>query len=241
MKDHDEDHNESGAYIKSAVYGGLDGLITTYSVVMGVAGANLSTIVVVALGVANLIGDGISMALGDYLSTKSEIEFQRKERSREEWEVENNPEEEKIEMIELYEKKGISREDATKVVEIFSKSKKAWVDIMMVEELGLMPSEENPMNNALVTFVAFALFGLVPLIPFIIIEIASIKHGDEIFYISTGIAAAFLFILGFTKSMFTYSKWWKSGLETLMIGVVAAGASFLIGLAFRPLTDGASA
>lgn len=73
--DHGESHNESGAYIKSAVYGGLDGMITTYSVVMGVAGANLSTIIVVALGVANLIGDGISMALGDYLSTKSEIEF----------------------------------------------------------------------------------------------------------------------------------------------------------------------
>lgn len=141
-------------------------------------------------------------------------------------------------MIELYEKKGITREDARSAVEIISKNKKAWVDIMMVEELGLMPQEDDPVKNAIVTFVSFALFGLVPLIPFIIIEIASIKSGDELFYISTGMTAAFLFILGFTKSMFTYSKWWKSGLETLMIGVFAAGSSFLIGLAFRPLTDG---
>lgn len=158
---------------------------------------------------------------------------------REEWEVDNNPEEEKLEMIELYEKKGIAREDARNAVEIISKNKKAWVDIMMVEELGLMPSEENPVKNAIVTFIAFALFGLVPLIPFIVIEIASIKPGDELFYISTAMTILFLFILGFTKSMFTFSKWWISGLETLTVGVIAAGSSFLIGLAFRPLTDNA--
>lgn len=235
---HNEKHNNSGAYIKSGVYGGLDGIITTYSVVMGVAGANLSTIVVLALGIANLVGDGICMALGDYISTKSEIQFQQKERMREEWEVENNPDEEKQEMIELYEQKGISKEDATSAVEIISKNKKAWVDIMMVEELGLLPTDENPIKNALVTFIAFLSFGLVPLIPFIVIQIASIESGNELFYISTGLAAIFLFILGFTKSLFTYSKWWKSGLETLIIGIIAAGSSYLIGLAFRPLTNG---
>ncbi|KAL4461323.1 hypothetical protein ABPG72_016121 [Tetrahymena utriculariae] len=93
---HKEQHNQSGAYIKSAVYGGLDGIITTYAVVMGVAGAELQTVVILALGVANLIGGGICMSLGDYLSTKSEIEFQRRERQREEWQVDNLPEEEKL-------------------------------------------------------------------------------------------------------------------------------------------------
>lgn len=69
---------------------------------MGVAGADLSTIVVLALGMANMIGDGVCMALGDYLSTKSEMQFQKKERMREEWEVENCPEEEKEELVEIY-------------------------------------------------------------------------------------------------------------------------------------------
>ncbi|KAL4494966.1 hypothetical protein ABPG72_015666 [Tetrahymena utriculariae] len=238
---HNESHSKSGNFIKSAVYGGLDGIITTYSIVMGVAGANISTAVVVALGVANLIGDGISMGLGDYLSTKSEIEFQRKERDREEWEVENIPDEEKNEMVELYEQKGIAREDARTIVELISKNKQAWVDIMMVEELGLLPQEEDPVKNGIVTFISFALFGLIPLIPFIITEIASIESSDSLFYISTAMTAVFSFILGFVKSMFTQSSWWKSGFETLFIGVIAAGSSYLIGIAFRPLTNGSRA
>lgn len=88
---HEESHSTAGGYVKSAVYGGMDGLITTYSVVAGVAGSGLSPYVVIALGVANLIADGLSMSLGDYIGTKSEQEFARLERKREKWEVENNP------------------------------------------------------------------------------------------------------------------------------------------------------
>lgn len=69
---HNEEHSKSGDFIKSAVYGGLDGMITTFSVVMASEGASLTTIVVLTMGIANLIGDGISMALGDYLSSKAE-------------------------------------------------------------------------------------------------------------------------------------------------------------------------
>ncbi|EAR83460.3 integral membrane protein (macronuclear) [Tetrahymena thermophila SB210] len=237
LTNHKEQHNTSGAFIKSAVYGGLDGLITTYAVVMGVAGAELQTVVILALGVSSLIGDGICMSLGDYLSTKSEIEFQRRERHREEWEVDNLPEEEKAEMIELYENKGISREDATQIVEIMSKYKQAWVDIMMVEELGLIPQEENPIKNAIVTLTSFILFGQIPLIPFVITQIFSIDANELFFYLSTGLTALFLFVLGYIKSQFTFSKWWKSGLETLFTGIMAAGSAYLIGLAFRQFTS----
>lgn len=145
-----------------------------------------------------------------------------------------------MELVELYESKGIEKDDANQIVNLLSKNKKAWVDIMMVEELGLLPADENPVMNAFVTFCAFGVFGLMPLLPFIIAQIAGIDDADEFFYISTGVTAFFLFLLGFTKSFFTFSKWWLSGLETLLIGVIAAGASFLIGLAFRPLTEGKS-
>ena len=90
-----EKHKKGGEFIKSFVWGGLDGIITTYSVVAGSVGANLSIAVIVILGLANLFGDGLCMALGDYISTKSETEFSAAEKKRETWEVENNLEGEK--------------------------------------------------------------------------------------------------------------------------------------------------
>lgn len=135
---------EHGLYIKSFVYGGLDGIVTTFAVVAGVAGANLSASVVLILGVANLIADGISMAFGDYLSTKAEKEYMAAERGRETWETRNYPEGEKREMIEIYMAKGIPEADAKTVVEALSKHEKSWIDIMMVEELGLVEKHERP-------------------------------------------------------------------------------------------------
>jgi VIT1/CCC1 family predicted Fe2+/Mn2+ transporter len=82
---------EAGIYLKDAVYGGLDGLITTFAMVAGVSGAELSAQVAFVLGMANLLADGLSMAMGNYLGTKSEIEFERRERQREEWEVDTYP------------------------------------------------------------------------------------------------------------------------------------------------------
>ncbi len=102
---------------------------------------------------------------------------------------------------------------------------------MMAEELGLIPSDENPFKNAIVTFLSFGLFGLVPLIPFIVGYIANLNQG--LFYVSTIMTAVFLFILGVTKSIFSYASWWKSGLETVIVGAAAAAASYLIGWAFE--------
>ena len=98
----EQHQSEQGQYLKSLVYGGLDGIITTIAVVAGVAGASLSTGIVLILGFANLIGDGLSMAIGDYLSTKAERDYNRAEREREAWEVRNFPEGEKKELIEIY-------------------------------------------------------------------------------------------------------------------------------------------
>ena len=118
-----EEHTqEQGQYIKSIIYGGLDGIITTFAVVAGVAGAELSAGIVLILGFANLFGDGLSMAIGDFLSTKSEREYEAAERRREAWEVEHYPEGEKKELVELYTAKGIPEEDAKQVTEIFSKA-----------------------------------------------------------------------------------------------------------------------
>ncbi len=231
LQSHSEKHKEGGEFLKSAVYGGLDGIITTYSVVMGAAGASLSIGIVLILGISNMIGDGISMGLGDYISSKSEIEFRRKERQREEWEIENNPEGEKLEMVEIYKMRGFCEEDATILSETISKSKKAWVEIMMVEELGLVETDDSPFKNGIVTFVAFVLFGIIPLLPFIVAKISGLEDG--LFIASTVLTGFTLFFMGVIKILFTMKPWYFSGGETLLIGALAAGSAYFIGWAIE--------
>lgn len=225
-----EGHDKGqGQYIKSLVYGGLDGIITTFAVVAGVAGASLSVGIVLILGFANLIADGLSMAIGDYLSTKAENEYQDAEREREIWEVENYPEGEKQEMIELYMDKGISKEDATSLMNIISKYKKAWVDIMMVEELGIVQDDESPLKNALVTFFSFITFGFIPLLAYILSNYITVLQNNT-FMIASILTGLTLFVLGALKAKFSERNWFYSGLEMLVVGGIAAFAAYGIGV-----------
>jgi len=232
-----ESHQQAhGQYIKSAVYGGLDGIVTTFAVVAGVAGASLSTGVVLILGFANLIADGLSMAIGDYLSTRSEQEYHRAERQRERWEVEHFPDGEKQEMVELYVAKGMTVEDAKTVVEILARNKEAWIDVMMIEELGIVGDEESPIGNALVTFFSFAVFGLVPLLAYIVVRLFP-SLGIDTFAVASVSTAATLFVLGAVKVKVTGRNWLRSGLEMLVVGGIAAAAAYAVGAVLGGLAD----
>lgn len=224
-----ESHKKGGEYIKSAIYGGLDGIITTFAVVAGVAGASLSMGVVIILGFANLFADGLSMAIGDYLSTKAEREYQSAERKREQWEAENYPDGEKRELIEIYIDKGIPLNDSKKIVNIISKHKKAWVDLMMIEELGIIESNQSPIKNSLVTFGSFCIFGFIPLLTFILTSLIPSIKGMQ-FQIATILAGLTLFILGALKTRFTGRNWFISGIEMFLVGGIAASAAYVIGL-----------
>ena len=103
------------------MFGGLDGIITTFAVVAAVSGADMPGEVVILMGIANLVSDGISMGLGDYFSEKSEKDYIKNEWKREKWELENYPEGESTEMIELYEEEGMTKEDASVIVRTFAK------------------------------------------------------------------------------------------------------------------------
>jgi vacuolar iron transporter family protein len=232
--DSDEGHIGSGQYIKSAVYGGLDGTVTTFAVVAGSQGASLTTGVVLILGFANLIGDGLSMAIGDYLSTKSENEYHNAERAREKWEVENYPQGEKKEMVELYESKGIAKKDATSMVEIMAKYKEAWVDLMMVEELGIMQSKESPMKNAVVTFLSFVIFGFIPLLTYVLSSSFIFLH-THTFLIATLLTILTLFCLGAMRIKFTGLNLFRSGMEMVIVGGIASFAAYLIGYFLQSL------
>ncbi len=232
IKAHNENYEphslNEGKYIKNLIYGGLDGTITTFAVVAGVAGASLSTGIVLIMGFANLIADGLSMAIGDYLSTKAEIEYQQLERERESWEVEHFPEGEKQEIIEIYRSKGLSEEDSIKIANILSKNKETWINVMMVEELGIVEDNQAPIKNAAVTFLSFLVFGFIPLIAYVSSKFIS-GMGNLSFILAAILTGVTLFVLGALKVKVTVKNWFTSGLEMLLVGGVAAVAAFLIG------------
>jgi len=229
QKSSEESHKKGGEYLKSAVYEGLDGTITTFAVVAGVAGASLSIGIVLILGFANLFADGISIAIGDFLSTKSEREYQTAERKREQWEADNYPQGEKRELVELYTDKGITKTDAKKIVDIISKYKKAWIDIMMVEELGILQSNGSPLKNALVTFASFCIFGFIPLLTFVLSNTIPFIQAIQ-FQFATFLTCLTLFVLGALKTRFTGRNWIVSGLEMFIVGGIAAGSAYGIGV-----------
>ena len=222
-------HNRAGArYLKNIVYGGLDGIITTFAVVAGVAGAALNSGIILILGFANLIADGISMAIGDYLSTKSENEYHEMERKHEKEEVRKYPAAEKEELIKLYIKKGMKKSDAVKLVNDLAKNKKIWVETLISEELDIAPIEESPIKNAIFTFLSFFIFGLIPVSVYLI-DYFYADLISNVFIITIILTAIALFLLGIFKVKVTGRNWLYSGMETLIIGGVAAGAAFLVG------------
>jgi VIT1/CCC1 family predicted Fe2+/Mn2+ transporter len=225
----EEHRNEQGRYMKSLVYGGLDGVITTFAVVAGVEGASLAPTVLLILGAANLLADGLSMSIGDYLSTRAEQEYSRAERRREEWEIEHYPEGEKQELVELYIAKGMSEDDAREVVERIARYPKTWADVMMLEELGILEDNESPLKSALATFFAFAVLGSVPLLT----PIAALfwpRLSSVAFPVSSILTAAALFVLGALKTRLTLRTWWRSGFEMLLVGGIAAAAAYGVGV-----------
>ncbi len=222
---HHEDSSAGGGYLRDAIYGANDGIITTFAVVAGVAGASLSRDVVLILGFANLIADGISMGMSNYLGMKSQRDFEKKQRAHEEMEIELFPLEEREEVRAMYRAKGFFGAELERAVDIITADRKRWVDEMMIGEHGVVTgSEETPWTHGVVTFAAFIAAGALPLAPFVLL--GSIGHD---FWLSIASTSATLFVVGSLRTLFTKQGWLKSGLEMLIIGLIAAGASYGIG------------
>ncbi len=224
---HEKFHRHSvGGYLKDFVYGANDGIITTFAVVAGVAGANLSSQVVLILGFASLLADGFSMAMSNYLGEKSNRDYVAAEQAREEWEVTNLPHEERQEIYKLYERKGFSGALLNQVVNVITANKKLWVNEMMIGEHGLIPNYDykSPWRNAAVTFGSFVVTGLVPLMPYVVGE-----GSREIFPYAVAATASILFVVGSLRTFITQKNWWISGLEMLVVGAVAAAVAYGVG------------
>ena len=162
------------------------------------AGAGLSTVTVLILGFANLIADGFSMAVGAYLSAKTEDEAYQKTLDQEYWEVENIPDVERQEIREIYQAKGFEGDLLEQVVDTICADKDRWVDDMMKSELFLFPSNKQPIWVALWTFISFNLVGVIPLTVYI--WHATDPAGLPLFQWSAGLTALAFMVIGYLKA-----------------------------------------
>lgn len=215
-------------YLREFVYGGIDGSVTTFAVVAGATGAGLDPSVVIILGFANLFADGFSMSVGAYLGAKSDIAMYNKMERHEYWEVENMPEEERKEIEDIFRDKGFEGELLDKVVDTITADKDRWVDIMMKHELEMIPHPASPIKIGLATFISFFAVGILPIVPYF--WWSSEQEPSNIYFTVSCIMTTICFVsVGYLKAFIVLSSKWKSILETLVLGIIAAVLAFLAG------------
>jgi len=215
------------AYLGEFVYGGIDGSVTTFAVVAGAAGAELSSAIVLILGFANLLADGFSMSIGAYLSSKSEQENYEKHKKIEYWEVEHMPDVERQEIYDIYKTKGFDGPLLEQVTDVICADKDRWVATMMTEELGMMKEQRSPVKIGFVTFISFLILGLIPLIVYVLDFVYPFQ--GNLFLIACLLTFLAFIIVGYLKSYVTQTSKWKGVLETLFLGVSAAGVAYFVG------------
>lgn len=206
-------------YVGDAVLGAIDGCVTTLAIVAGAVGADLSPGTVIVLGLANLFGDGFSMAAGNFQRARSVRSHEALVRRIEERHIRNFPDGEREEIRQIYAQKGFAAPLLEEIVDVITSDRKRWIDTMVTEEWGIGTASQRPLKVALVTFVAFVAVGLVPLIPFLWAQVAGIESSWRESMAVT--AVAFIAIGAWRAKVFKEDPLF-GGLETLVTGGSAA-------------------
>lgn len=214
-------------YLPEFVYGGMDGIVTTFAVVAGAAGAGIDSSVVIILGFANLFADGFSMSVGSYLANLSEQHNYERYKRLEYHEVNHNPAEGQEEIRQIFIQKGLKGEALEAVVEAITSDKDVWVDTMMKDELNLTPGVRSPLSKAVATFISFNLVGLVPMVVYLV-DFVSKLHCD--LFLLSGLLTGLAFIgVGLLKSYIGEQPLWRGVLETFGLGAGAATLAYFAG------------
>jgi VIT1/CCC1 family predicted Fe2+/Mn2+ transporter len=217
-----------GGGVRDMIFGANDGLVSTLAFVAGVVGAITNPSVVLLSGVAELFAGTISMAVGSYQSSKSELEVLEREGQRKKVKKGKTPEEEREELITFYEAEGFKRGEAEAIVDRVVKEKEVPLQATTIEQLGLAPEElGKPVKAGVLCGVSFGLAALVPILPFAL----PIGIWDAMIASVIGTVAT-LFGVGAMKTIFSRRNWVRSGLEMMGIGASAAVITYIIGTLF---------
>jgi len=210
------------SYLSDALFGAIDGTVTTFAVVAGAVGAELSPRVVIILGFANLLGDGFSMAAGNFAGTRAAAELSEHFRAIENRHIALDPEGEKTEIREIYRTKGFAGKELDAITQLVTSKRGAWVETMLAAEYGVSAANRSPWQAAFATFLAFVAAGLLPLLPFFFAM-------QQAAIVATAATGAVFFVIGSFKSYWSARSWFHCGVETFTIGMGAALIAFAIG------------
>lgn len=221
---HVERHFTSGDMVRDIVIGMSDGLTVPFALAAGLSGAVESTSIVITAGLAEIAAGSIAMGLGGYLAARSDAEHYGSERRREEMEVRDIPDAEAREVSDVLAAYGVSAEASAPVVRALQGQPQAWIDFMMRFELGLeQPDPKRALVSASTIAGAYIAGGLIPLAPYFIFAAAA-----RALAVSVAFTLVALFAFGYVKGHFTGARPLQSGLQTTLVGGLAAAAAFAI-------------
>lgn len=224
-------------YLRDGILGAIDGCVTTFSIIAGSFGGQFPPVVIVTLGVANLLADGLSMAVSNYQGTMSEVERQAKMRKLEHRHCALIPREQREEIRQIYRGKGFAGALLERIVDVIMKNPEVCVTTVLNEEMGMVSHQPNPLFAALATFGAFVIVGSLPLLPFVLYRDSAVEP-----FIMSVVATAFVFVgIGIVKARLVAQPVVRSTLETLLMGGGAALVAYFIGALIRYLYNGAQA
>ncbi|PWR07841.1 hypothetical protein DKT68_17585 [Micromonospora acroterricola] len=212
----------SGGWLRPAVFGAMDGLVTNIALIAGVGGGGVSPRSIVLTGTAGLVAGAISMGLGEYTSVRSANEQVAAEVAKERRELERHPEAEARELADVWVARGLPRDLATQVAEAVRRDPEEALRVHVREELGVDPDEQpSPWSAAISSFLFFSVGALVPLLTYL--------FGATELWLALAVGGLGLFAAGAVVARFTNRPWWTSGLRQLLLGAAAAAATYLIG------------
>jgi len=222
---HEHTHADvSGGWLRAAVFGAMDGLVTNTALVAGVGGGGAPQRAIVLSGVASLVAGAISMALGEYTSVKTQNEQLDLEVEKERRELERNPAGELAELVDMLRSRGVDHGLAHEVAVQLSSDPEVALRLHVVAELGLNPEDKpSPRVAAVSSFFTFAVGAVVPLLPYLL--------GFSLLWVALVCGGLGLAVAGALSSRFTPRPWWYAASRQLLFGAVAAGVTYAIGAA----------